>query len=128
MGLSLLGRIVRILHRDQSIDLQQAIRQPVQFKNSIIPVAPRMHLLCINPRHHMGGIMTLDAFARDFRSIDKIELLKKLSVPSIDHIEAVALPLGLIDLLLIMAGPKIMAIVHLLIRQRNLPLHIPSGS
>ncbi len=116
MGLRLLGRIVRILHRDQPIDLQRAVRHPVQFQHPIIAVTSCMHLLCIDPRHHMGRVMTLDSLGRDFRTIHEIELLYELPVTPVDHIKTVALPLGLIDFLLIVAGPKVVTIVHLLIR------------
>ncbi len=70
--------------------------------------------------------MALDPFARDFRSVHEIDLLKELPVMTIDHKEAITLPLGLIDLLLIMAGPKVMAIVHFLLRQSDLSLEIPA--
>ena len=50
---------------------------------------------------------------------------KKAPVAPIDHIEALAVPFRLIDLLLIVTRPHIVAVIHLLGGKRNFSLDLP---
>src|SRR5262245_52311831 len=72
-----------------------------------------MHILCIYSRHHMGWIVTDHNFFQEGAG------------PTINYKKALAVPFRLVDELLIMTRPHIVAVIHLLGRKRNLLLYFP---
>ncbi len=118
MGLCLAARI---RHIEKPIELEQSVGKPVELRHIVIAIAGHMDLLRVHPRHHVGRIVA----GATVSILPFLDLLEKLPVMTVQHIGAVAMPLGLIDLLLVMAGPHIVAVVHLLLRQRNLALDVP---
>src|SRR5215813_9761472 len=92
----------------------------VKLNHIIITVAPHMHLLRVHPCHDVGGIMA------PYFPETKVYLLKELPVLTIEHKEAIAMPFGLIDLPLIVASPKVVTIIQLLLRQRDFSLDVPT--
>jgi hypothetical protein len=75
-----------------------------------------MDLFGIHPCHDMGRIVS-HMQARDF--------LQELSRHAIDDKQALPMPFRLVNLLLIVACPHVVAIVHFLLWQGNLSLNLP---
>src|SRR5262245_24454914 len=72
-----------------------------------------MHILCIYSRHHMGWI------------IADLNFLQEATGHTIEHKETLAMPLRLIDVLLVMTRPHIVSVIHLLGRKRYFLFHLP---
>ena len=98
------------------MDTEQATLIPIQLHYTIISIERHMYLLCVHPGHDVRRILA------------DLDFLQEFAAMTIEHVEARSMPLRLVNLLLIMACPHVVAVVHLLIRKRDLPLHLPTLS
>ncbi len=117
MGMRLCLLLSRALHLDLAVDGQGAIVGLIQFNHHIFPVHSDVDLFfpgrIPHPGHHVGGIFT----EHDF--------LQESAVLTIMDVQTLAVPLGVVDLFLVFAGPEVVGVVHFLVRQRDLALHRP---